>query len=82
MSTHGSVNDFLATKEINCLELSSFITDDFLIHAFQTADIAVKTLLKHMDKLYARKISNILEIDILKAFSRTITSCLWWNIQL
>ena len=68
VSTHGSVNDFLAIKGIDCLELSSLITDDFLIHAFQTTDIAVKTLLKHMDKLYSQNISNILEIRNINYF--------------
>lgn len=68
VSTHSSVNDFLVTKELNCLELSSLITDDFLIHAFQKADITVKTLLKHMDKLYAQNISNILEIQNINYF--------------
>ena len=68
VSTHGAVNDFLTTEGVDCLELSSIISDDFLIKSFRIADVVVKKKLKYLDKLYAPKISKILGIRTIDYF--------------
>ena len=38
VSTHGSVNDFLKTKKLQCLELSSLMTHEFIQESYWEAD--------------------------------------------
>lgn len=67
-STHASVNDFLNTKGIDCIQLSMFLEDDFCINKYKEADIMINEMLHFIDKAVAGEISNILGIVYIDYF--------------
>ncbi len=68
VSTHGSVNNYLSTLNIDCLELVSLVPNDFIIKTFKDADTSVNTLLNYLDAQCADSISNLLKIKKMKYF--------------
>lgn len=69
VSTHGSVNDYLRPLNITCLELTSLLTDEFIIDAFKAADSVVTNLLACLDYRYAADISSVLGVGKMAYFS-------------
>ena len=68
VSGHGSVNDYLETLGIDCIELSALVSDDFVRDAYKEADKKVKDILNSLDELYAQAISSILGIPKIRYF--------------
>ena len=62
LSTHASVNDFLDSRGIECLQLSSLLRDDFVTRLHFEADAAVENMLRELDKALSPPLSEILDI--------------------
>lgn len=61
-STHGAVNDYLNTQGVSCLELSSVLSDDFIVAAAREADSLMSSLLSALDRSSAHDISSRLRV--------------------
>ena len=67
-STHDGVRDFLSSRNVECTNLTSFITNAFLVKAFKEIAEPFDQLTSHLDRSVSKKVSETLGIPDLSYF--------------
>ena len=62
-STHDGVGDFLSSRNVECTNLTSFITNAFLVRTFKEIEEPFDQLTCHLDRSVSKKVSETLGIS-------------------
>ena len=68
-STHDGVGDFLSSRNVECTNLTSFLTNAFLVRTFKEIEEPFDELTCRLDKSVSKKISALLGISDLAYFN-------------